>query len=44
MDTLPIYIGFDERQPLSYTVLQHSVLWRASKPVAITPLVLKTLR
>jgi len=43
VDMLKIFIGFDERQPLSYTVLQHSVLWRASKPVTISPLVLKTL-
>ncbi len=43
MDVLPIFIGFDERQPLSYTVLQHSVLWRSSKPVTISPLVLRTL-
>lgn len=42
-ETLKIFIGFDERQPLSYTVLQHSILWRATQPVAITPLVLKTL-
>lgn len=43
MDMLRVFIGFDERQPLSYTVLQHSLLWRASKPVTISPLVLRTL-
>ena len=42
-DPLRIFIGFDERQPVSYTVLQHSILWRASKPVTISPLVLRTL-
>jgi len=42
-DSLRIFIGFDERQPVSYTVLQHSILTRASRPVALTPLVLKTL-
>lgn len=43
VETLRIFIGFDERQPVSYTVLQHSIVWRASRPVAITPLVLRTL-
>lgn len=38
-----IFIGFDERQLISYNVLQNSVICRASKPVAITPLVLQTL-
>lgn len=38
-----IFIGWDHRQPISYNVLQHSILIRASKPVAITPLVLPTL-
>ncbi len=40
---LRIFIGFDERQPLSYTVLQHSILWRSSKPLSISPLILRTL-
>lgn len=40
---LPIFIGFDHRQPISYNVLQHSILSRASKPVSITPLCLNTL-
>jgi hypothetical protein len=40
---LRIFIGFDERQPVSYNVLQHSIVARASRPVAITPLVLSTL-
>lgn len=38
-----VFIGFDPRQPLSYTVCQSSILRRASKPVEITPLVLSTL-
>lgn len=41
--TLRIFIGYDDRQPLSYQVLHHSIVARASEPVAITPLVLKTL-
>ena len=40
---LRIFIGFDERQPVSYTVLQNSILQRSSRPVTISPLVLKTL-
>lgn len=38
-----VYIGFDPRQPLAYTVCQSSILRRASKPVEITPLILSTL-
>lgn len=40
---LRIFIGLDPRQPVAYTVLQSSIIRRASKPVAISPLVLKTL-
>lgn len=42
-DALKIFIGFDARQIVSYTVLQLSILQRASKPVAIIPLILETL-
>jgi len=38
-----IFIGFDPRQPLAYNVLQSSIMRHASVPVAITPLVLRTL-
>lgn len=40
---LPIYIGWDHRQPIAYNVLQHSILRRSSQPVSICPLVLGTL-
>lgn len=40
---LRIFIGFDPRQPVAYTTLQHSILTRASRPVAITPLVIEQL-
>lgn len=40
---LRIFIGYDHRQPVNYTVLQQSIIERASGPVAITPLVLKQL-
>lgn len=40
---LPIFIGYDHRQPVSFTTLTHSLIERSSKPLAITPLVLGTL-
>lgn len=38
-----VFIGYDERQPLSYNVLQHSINEHASLPVSITALKLKAL-
>ena len=38
-----IFIGYDERQAVSYTTLQHSILETASGPVSVTPLILSTL-
>lgn len=43
MDPLRIFIGYDPRQPLAYNVLQHSIARHASRPVAITPLILSQL-
>jgi len=40
---LPIYIGFDHRQVVSYSVLHTSIITNTSKPVSITPLLLNTL-
>ena len=40
---LRIFIGIDERQPVAYHVLVSSIQRRASKPVAITPLLLNQL-
>jgi lipopolysaccharide biosynthesis glycosyltransferase len=37
------FIGYDERQPVSFNVLQQSIISQTSKPVAIIPLILKTL-
>ncbi len=37
---LKIFIGYDHRQPVSYNVLQYSILKNASVPVSITPIVL----
>ena len=38
-----VFIGYDERQAVSYTSLQHSILETASQPVSVTPLILNTL-
>lgn len=38
-----LFIGFDERQPVSFNVLQQSVLNTAKKPVSVTPLVISQL-
>lgn len=38
-----IWIGYDHRQPISYTVLQSSIIRRTTEPVSISPLILKTL-
>lgn len=43
MSTLRIFIGYDERFPVLYHVLSHSILARASQPVSITPLALGNL-
>ena len=40
---LKIFIGYDHRQAVTYNVCRFSIERRASKPVAITPLVLPTL-
>lgn len=41
--TMDIYIGWDHRQPISYHVLAHSIISRASIPVRICPLVVSAL-
>jgi len=38
-----IYVGVDRRQWLAYTVLQHSIYSRATKPVQVMPLILPQL-
>ena len=32
-----VFIGYDERQAVSYTALQQSILETASQPVSVTP-------
>jgi hypothetical protein len=39
-----IFIGFDERETVAWHVLTHSILARASVPVAFTPLALNNLQ
>ncbi|MCG8359107.1 MAG: hypothetical protein MI920_26380 [Kiloniellales bacterium] len=38
-----VYIGYDPREAVAFSVLAHSIHRRASKPVSITPLVLSQL-
>lgn len=40
---LRIFIGFDPRQPVSFTTLVYSLMKHASQPISITPLILSTL-
>jgi hypothetical protein len=40
---LRVFIGYDNRQPISYNVLQQSIFTRSSMPVSITPLVINQL-
>lgn len=41
---LNVCIGYDCKEPVSYHVLAHSIMTRASKPVSITPIYLPQLR
>ena len=38
-----VFIGYDHRQPVSYTVLQSSIIRRTTEPVTISPLILRTM-
>lgn len=38
-----VFIGYDPRQPLAFSVLSHSIARHATKPVQITPLILAQL-
>ena len=40
---LKIFVGFDERQRASFTTLATSIYETATRPVAVTPLILRTL-
>ncbi len=43
-NAFPIYVGWDSREDIAYQVCRHSLLQRASIPVAIEPLRLPDLR
>ena len=43
-DLLRIFIGFDSKEPVAFHVFAHSLLRRASGPIAIIPLVQDSLR
>lgn len=38
-----IFIGYDARQPVSYTVLQHSIIKNLRRPASIAPLVIEAM-
>ena len=40
---IKVFIGYDEREAIAFSVLAHSIHRRASAPVSITPLMLSEL-
>jgi hypothetical protein len=44
MTPMRIFIGFDSREPIAFHVLSHSLMRRATRPIAIYPLCLAHLR
>lgn len=42
-EPLRIYIGWDSKEPIAFSVLAHSILARASRPVSIVPLTRQSL-
>ena len=40
---IKVFIGYDPRETVAFSVLAHSIHARASVPVSITPLVLSEL-
>jgi hypothetical protein len=43
-DLIRVFMGYDSRQAALYTVAQHSIIRRCSRPVSITPIKLEHLR
>ncbi|MDP6786629.1 MAG: hypothetical protein QF830_09435 [Rhodospirillales bacterium] len=39
-----VFIGYDDAEPVAFSVLSHSIQVRASEPVSITPLMLSQLK
>ena len=44
MTTLRVFVGWDSKEPLAFAVAAHSILRRASRPIAIVPLALSSLQ
>jgi hypothetical protein len=44
MEPVRIFIGYDSREAVAFSVLAHSINARASRPVSITPLMLSQLQ
>lgn len=42
-DIIRVFVGYDPREAVAYSVLEHSIQRRASRPVAVTPLRLSQL-
>lgn len=43
-DVIRVFIGYDPREAVSYSVLAHTINVRSSQPVSITPLMLSQLK
>jgi hypothetical protein len=43
-DMIPVFIGYDPREAVAYSVLAHSIHARASRPVSVAPLMLSQLK
>ncbi|HEY7744408.1 MAG TPA: glycosyltransferase [Burkholderiales bacterium] len=41
---IPVFIGYDPREAVAYSVLAHSIQARASRPVSVAPLMLSQLK
>jgi lipopolysaccharide biosynthesis glycosyltransferase len=41
---LPVFVGWDSREDIAFRVCRHSILRRASTPVAVTPIIQSELR
>jgi hypothetical protein len=43
-DVINVFIGYDSREAVAFSVLAHSIYTRASEPVSVTPLMLSELK
>ena len=42
-DTIRVYVGYDPREAIAFSVLEHSIHRRASRPVIVAPIMLSQL-